>query len=88
MPRRVECTPSTERDLRLLSHQVRARIREAVERFGVTDRGDVKRLQGRDRQWRLRVADWRVIFTLADDHLEGGTIAVVRVLPRERACRD
>jgi mRNA-degrading endonuclease RelE of RelBE toxin-antitoxin system len=38
------------------------RIRDAVERFAETERGNIKNLKGRADLWRLRVGDWRVIF--------------------------
>ena len=38
------------------------RIREAVTRFGRGEHGDIKKLQGRSNQWRLRVGDWRVVY--------------------------
>ena len=56
----------------------------AVERHAATEQGDVVRLQGRDREWRLRVGDWRVLF--AYQH-EDGTLLILRILPRERAYR-
>jgi mRNA-degrading endonuclease RelE of RelBE toxin-antitoxin system len=38
------------------------RVREAVARFGRGEAGDIKKLQGRSNQWRLRVGDWRVVY--------------------------
>ncbi len=45
----------------------------------------IKKLQGVAGQWRLRVGDWRVRFSLSDD---GKVVDVLRVLPRGRAYRD
>jgi len=39
------------------------RVVAALRRFAAGDGGDVKKLQGRPGEWRLRVGDWRVIFT-------------------------
>ena len=86
MTRRVEWTAASERDLRRLDHRSRERIREAVERLAAEGSGDVKRLQGRDREWRLRVGDQRVLFTVVDD-LDDAIVQVIRVLPRGRAYR-
>ncbi len=60
---RYVVTPQAERDLRRLDAQVRARVFDALDRY-VTDRqrGDVKKLHGKDNEWRLRVGDWRVRF--------------------------
>ena len=46
--------------------------------------GDVRKLQGTDFEWRLRVGDWRVRFVY---DYEETIIRVVRVLPRGRAYR-
>jgi mRNA interferase RelE/StbE len=44
--------------------------------------GDVRRLEGTSLQWRLRVGDWRVIFTMAPSER---TILVLLVRPRGAA---
>jgi mRNA interferase RelE/StbE len=61
---RVVYAPSAQRDITRLDRQVASRILGAVARYASTEQGDVKRLQGREREWRLRVGDWRVVFTL------------------------
>jgi mRNA interferase RelE/StbE len=58
------------------------RIVAGVRRFAAGDGGDVKKLQGRSGEWRLRVGDWRVIFT-ADPALDA--IDVLAVLNRRDA---
>lgn len=50
--------------LRRLGHKDRDRIRTALE--GLPE-GDVKRLRGPERLWRLRVGEWRVIFDRRSD---------------------
>lgn len=67
--------PATMRRIVAKMAQVAANPREA----GV----EIRPLAGRD-QWRLRVGDWRVLFTI-DDAAE--TLHVVEVLPRGRAYR-
>ena len=57
---------------------------EAIDHYAETGNGDVKRLQGVDHEWRLRVGDWRVIFTLDEGRL---LVIVLRVLPRGSAYR-
>jgi mRNA interferase RelE/StbE len=47
--------------------------------------GDIKKLQGHDHDWRLRVGDYRVRFAV-DTHTD--QIIVLRILPRGRAYRD
>jgi mRNA-degrading endonuclease RelE of RelBE toxin-antitoxin system len=59
------------------------RIRQRTAAFAATGRGDVKKLTGSDREWRLRVGDWRVIFVFDPP----GTITVLAVLLRRDAFR-
>ena len=84
MSRALEWTPAAERDLRRMDPQVRERIRQAVYRLVNTGRGDVRCLQGRPREWRLRVGDGRVRFTEA---LTGQTVIILRVRHRGEAYR-
>lgn len=62
MIRRAVFRPAADRDLARLDPLVRARILAAVERFALTGQGDVKQLQGRDKEFRLRVGKWRILF--------------------------
>jgi mRNA interferase RelE/StbE len=79
---RVEVTRRAEHDLRRLDPPVRERVLAALEAL-VADppTGDVARLAG-GAEWRLRVGDWRVRFSLDD---EATAVVVLRVLPRGRA---
>jgi mRNA interferase RelE/StbE len=52
------------KSLRRLGRRDRERIHAAIN--GLPE-GDVKRLRGVDRLWRLRVGEWRVIFGRQDD---------------------
>ncbi|MCW5854016.1 MAG: type II toxin-antitoxin system RelE/ParE family toxin [Anaerolineae bacterium] len=45
----------------------------------------MKKLKGREDQWRLRVGDWRIIFEI---DAPGRVIYIVRVLPRKDAYGD
>lgn len=56
------------------------RIFVAMRDFARNGRGDVKKLQGANNQWRLRVGDWRIVFTE-----EGETYLAVRVDNRRDA---
>jgi len=55
-------TPTATRQWLKLSPQVRERIGKKLDAFASTEHGDVKRLKGQAGA-RLRVGDWRVIFT-------------------------
>jgi mRNA interferase RelE/StbE len=69
------------KSLRRLGRRDRERIRAAI---GALPAGDVRRLRGPERLWRLRVGQWRVIF---DRHDRERVIDVLAVRPRGRAYR-
>ncbi len=46
---------------------------------------DLRKLAGRENEWRLRVGKWRAVLEL---DTRSGEIHVLRVLPRSRAYRD
>lgn len=80
----VRWTRPATQDMRRLDQAAARRIRQAVNRYAETNYGDVEQLRGREREWRLRVGPWRVLFGFA---AESGNILVLRVLPRGRAYR-
>lgn len=84
MSRRVFLTGRAERDLDNLDPPIRDRVVDVLRRFADAGHGDVKKLKGVDDRWRLRVGDWRVLFTFAPDH---DALVVLRVLPRGTAYR-
>ena len=64
--------PSAERDLRGLDRVAARRVAQklgAIESEGRVV-GDVKRLTGQPPRFRLRVGDWRVLFTVEADMLK------------------
>ena len=71
-------------DLKQLDRQTRTRIVDAIERHSDTGAGDVKRLQGRGREWRLRVGEWRVLHSY---RFEDKVVEVIRVVHRRDAYR-
>ena len=79
MSRPVRLTNRARRDLQRVGPAVAGQVVEALERFAETGHGDVKKLRGVDREWRLRVREWRVRFTIGEE-----TLIVLRVLPRGR----
>lgn len=66
-----------ERDRR-----TRKQILDALRGFAADNRGDIKKLAGREDEWRLRVGDWRVSFSL-----DGRTVTVVSIDNRRDAYR-
>lgn len=56
------------------------RVLTTVRSFGRDGRGDIKKLQGREGEWRLRAGDWRVRLII-----ESRSVRVVGVVPRRDA---
>ena len=79
--RTVQFRPAAIRDFDGLDRVTQERITGALERFAATGHGDVKKLQGRIGQFRLRVGKWRVFFELDTS----ATIAVIRIDNRGQA---
>ena len=73
----VRLTNRAQRDLRRVGPAVAGQVVEALERFADTGHGDVKKLRGVESEWRLRVSEWRVRFTIGEE-----TLIVLRVLSR------
>jgi mRNA interferase RelE/StbE len=67
--------------MRRLDRPTPARLVTAIDGLPA---GDVKRLRGKARLWRLRVGQWRVIFGRRD---RDRVIDVIAVRPRGRAYR-
>jgi mRNA interferase RelE/StbE len=70
------------KDMRRLDKLSVNRVMTAINAFAETGHGDVKKLTDADGEYRLRVGDWRVRFTL-DDGVK--ILSVIRVLPRGEA---
>jgi mRNA interferase RelE/StbE len=85
--RRAEWAPRALDDLAGIARTDRrqaTRIEVAVERFAETGHGDTLKLAGQGGLYRLRVGDWRVIFTYEDGDL---VVLALRVLNRRDAYR-
>ena len=73
----IEVLPAAERDLRKVYPQMRARIRGAVLKLAAAPRPPGARaLKDRPGYLRVRVGDYRIIYTIEDDVLR---VLVVRV---------
>lgn len=82
MTREIQWDPRARKDVSGLDRVVAERVHSAIARLaeGI---GDVRRLAGIEPPLhRLRVGDWRVLF-----RLDGETIVILRVLPRDKAYR-
>ncbi len=79
---KVEWSPSAKRDLKRLTHDVQARITRAVGTLAQDPRSPgTKKLSGEENAYRLRVGDYRVIYSVFDD-------VVLILITRARHRRD
>jgi mRNA interferase RelE/StbE len=66
----VVLTSSAEKELQKLSSQVIARMISRLENLGSNPRpAGCKKLKGGDREWRIRVGDYRAVYTIDDTKL-------------------
>ena len=81
----LQFRPAAIRQLRKLPKEALERLRTATEALRHQPRppGAVK-LTGTDDLWRIRVGDFRVVYTVADDAL---VVTVVRVANRREVYR-
>jgi mRNA interferase RelE/StbE len=64
---RVVFAASAERELKKLPSDIISRILNRIQNLASNPRpADCKKLQGGDREWRIRVGDYRVIYTIDD----------------------
>jgi mRNA interferase RelE/StbE len=64
---RVALTSSAEKELRDLPKKIIARIVPRLERLELNPRpAGCKKLRGGDREWRIRVGDYRIVYVIDD----------------------
>lgn len=84
MTYRVEITKSAAKALSKLPASIRRRIGEAIATLATDPRpAKCKKLVGDD-HWRIRVGDYRVLYSIEDDRL---VVRVVRVAHRREVYR-
>ncbi len=83
----IDYSPRAEKALRAIRDE---RIGDPIKRaiMGLADEprppGALK-LVGEDDLWRLRVGDWRIVYSIGDGKL---IVVVVRIAPRGKVYRD
>ncbi len=80
MTYRLRYAQSVVRQLKKLSPDVARRLESKINRLTNNLAGDVKRLTNYSPEYRLRVADWRVLFNVVGD-----TISIERIAHRSGA---
>ena len=79
---RVEVKLSARKELTLLSTQLIGRIVSRLERLSSNPRPPgCKKLQGGEKEWRIRVGDYRVVYTIADSEF---LVQVTRIRHRSQ----
>jgi len=81
--RAVLWSPAARAELRAIGRETAWQILQAIDRYLETGAGDVIKLQPPRTEFRLRYADYRVLFL----RINGQTIEVLRVLHRREAYR-
>lgn len=77
---RVALARSAEKELRRLSTALVARIVSRLEGLATAPRPPgCKKLRGGDKEWRIRVGDYRVVYEIDD---RAGTVDVTRIAHR------
>ena len=67
---RVILTSSAEKELKGLSSPMIARIAPRLDNLGANPRPPgCKKLKGGDKEWRIRVGDYRVVYPIDDARL-------------------
>ena len=78
-------TAKAEKDLKGIPAADQARILAALDGLlKEPPEGDVRKLQGQEERWRLRVGDWRAIFSREASER---TVTIRRILNRRDAYR-
>ncbi|HEY5161697.1 MAG TPA: type II toxin-antitoxin system RelE/ParE family toxin [Terriglobales bacterium] len=77
---RVALTASTEKELHGLPTKVVARIMPRLEHLALAPRPPgCKKLKGGDKEWRIRVGDYRIVYVIDDT---ARTVDVTRIAHR------
>ena len=76
----VELKPSAEKELDRLSGKLNARIFSRLESLALDPRPPgCKKLKGGDNEWRIRIGDYRAVYTIDDRRL---VVEVTRIRHR------
>ena len=86
MSYRVEFSRGASKQFRKLPLYIQERVQAKIDELAIEPRPNrVKKLQGDDNLYRIRVGDYRVVYEIEDDIL---LIIVIRVKHRSEVYRD
>ena len=80
----VTLLAAAERDLRKLPPELRPRLVEGLKSLKQPRQPSVKKLQGSEDRWRLRVGDYRIIYRIDDTERK---VIVIRIAHRRDVYR-
>ena len=72
---RIEYARAAVKVINSMDRPTKQRIKAGIEKL---PQGDIKPLQGSNGSYRLRVGDWRILFSYPED----GTILIEKIGPR------
>ncbi|MBA2662863.1 MAG: type II toxin-antitoxin system RelE/ParE family toxin [Bradymonadaceae bacterium] len=79
----VELTKSAAREFKKLERAIQVRVAQAIDALKDEPRPEgVRKLSGAENLWRVRVGDYRIIYSIEDDIL---LVTLVRVRHRRDA---
>lgn len=77
---KLQFTSKATKDLKKAERSISERVLKTLKRLAEGDPSvDIRKLETRPGEWRLRVGEWRVIYS---QEPETKTLVVLRVLPR------
>jgi len=81
---RIIILPPAQRDFRKLDRDIAGRVRQAILQLADDPRppGTLVLREWAFRAWRIRVGDWRVIYTIDDT---AASVTIIRILHRSKA---
>ena len=86
MAYRIELKRSAKKELDKAPKTISGRLQAAIDGLAAEPRpAGARKLRGRERTYRIRVADWRIVYELHDDRL---VVLVTRVRHRKDVYRD
>lgn len=86
MPWKIQYAKRFEKEILGLKEKDQEAVREGINRL-ITDiaHADIRIVQGKKDQWRVRVGRWRIRIRLEN---ATGTIYILNVRPRDKAYKD
>lgn len=79
----IQITPAARKQLDKIDNQMQRRLQPKIDELAIEPRPrGVKKLVGEDNLYRVRVGDFRILYTIEDDRL---IVLVVKIADRKQA---